>query len=81
MKTGKLLLLSLVATALLGCNQKNVVPESALVCEEPRPEMCTRDYRPVCGTLSSNKHKTYSNGCTACSDSNVVWAIEGECTN
>ena len=81
MKASKLILLSLVATSLLGCKQENVLPDSALVCEEPRPEMCTMDYRPACGTQSSDQKKTYSNACTACSDPNVQWVIEGECTD
>jgi hypothetical protein len=25
---------------------------AATVCEEPRPQVCTMDYRPVCGTLA-----------------------------
>jgi hypothetical protein len=57
MKASKLILLSLVATSLLGCKQENVLPDSALVCEEPRPEMCTMDYRPACGTQSSDQKK------------------------
>jgi len=49
------------------------------VCEEPRPQVCTMDYRPVCGTLSDASVKTYSNGCSACGDANVVSWVEGEC--
>ena len=49
------------------------------LCEEPRPQICTMDYRPVCGTLSDANVKTYANGCGACSDANVVSWVEGEC--
>ena len=48
-------------------------------CEEPRPEVCTMDYRPVCGNLADGSVKTYSNGCGACSDANVSSWVEGEC--
>jgi hypothetical protein len=49
------------------------------LCEEPRPQICTMDYRPVCGTLSDGSVKTYANGCGACGDANVVSWVEGEC--
>jgi len=41
------------------------------VCEEPRPQVCTMDYRPVCASLIDGGQKTYSNGCSACADNSV----------
>jgi hypothetical protein len=64
---------------LTGCMQAEVIPESAIVCKEPRPQMCTMDYRPACGYQSSTESKTYSNACSACSQAGVKWVIEGEC--
>ena len=49
------------------------------ICTDPRPQVCTMDYRPVCGERNGVSYKTYSNGCTACSDQTVVGYIEGEC--
>ena len=49
------------------------------VCTDPRPQMCTMDYRPVCGTKSDGSQATYSNGCGACSDPEVVEYRDGEC--
>jgi len=49
------------------------------ICTDPRPQVCTMDYRPVCGERKDGSRKTYSNGCTACSDHEVIGYIEGEC--
>jgi hypothetical protein len=46
----------------------------AVVCKTPRPEICTREYRPVCGLKKNEaeaKTATYANSCVACSDINV----------
>ena len=73
-----LLCLVLVGCAAPAANQPNPGP-NATFCEDPRPEICTMDYRPVCGQLADGSTKTYSNGCGACSDPNVNSWIEGEC--
>ena len=52
----------------------------AVVCTpDTRQPMCTREYRPVCGTLEDNSSKTYGNKCTACSDAKVVRYVDGKC--
>ncbi len=53
--------------------------DALIPCEEPRPEICTMDYSPVCGSLESGGRKTYSNGCSACSDHAVVGYTDGPC--
>jgi hypothetical protein len=61
-----------------------------VACDDPRPEMCTREYRPVCGARDtgvrcvttpcpSTEWKTYGNACTACSDPKVEGHRPGEC--
>ena len=49
------------------------------ICSEPRPQMCTMDYRPVCAQMMDGSSKTYSNGCTSCSDPNVSGYRDGAC--
>jgi hypothetical protein len=53
--------------------------EALTVCLEPRPQICTMDYRPVCAKLEDGTFKTYSNGCTACAETVVIGHREGAC--
>jgi hypothetical protein len=50
-----------------------------VACTEPRPEVCTQDYQPVCAVLRDGSFRTYSNGCSACSDPEVTGHREGAC--
>ncbi len=60
-----------------------LAPESLPVaggpCADPRPQMCTRDYRPACGLHRDGSRKTYGNACTACSNPQVVTQSAGAC--
>ncbi len=59
-------------------------------CPEQRPQICTREYMPVCATRDtgvrcvttpcpSSEQKTYSNGCEACADKKVLGHIANAC--
>lgn len=48
-------------------------------CEEPRPQICTREYDPVCATLKDGGTKTYATGCTSCADTVVIGYSKGGC--
>ena len=50
-----------------------------ILCEEPRPQICTREYDPVCATLKDGSTKTGSTGCTSCSDPEVMGYKKGAC--
>ena len=60
-----------------------LAPESLPVaggpCADPRPQMCTRDYRPACGLRRDGTRQTYGNACSACSDPDVVTQAAGAC--
>ena len=72
-------LLPLLGVA-LACNGSAPVGEepALTLCTDPRPQMCTMDYVPVCGSRGS-EWKTYSNGCSACSDAQVSGFRAGPC--
>ena len=62
-------------------NEINIEPGALdlILCEEPRPQICTREYNPVCGTLQDGSTKTGSTGCTSCSDPEVIGYMMGAC--
>jgi hypothetical protein len=74
----------LAATITLGCSGGNApqgAPDDPTLtrCVDPRPEVCTHEYRPVCGESKDGSTKTYGNACTACSHEGVVGHRPGEC--
>jgi hypothetical protein len=50
-----------------------------VICSEPRPQICTQEYRVVCAQMQDGSFKEYSNGCTSCADSGVVGYRDGNC--
>jgi hypothetical protein len=49
------------------------------MCSEPRPEVCTMEHDPVCGYKLDGTSKTYSNGCSACTEKEIIGYNNGEC--
>lgn len=60
------------------------------VCKDPRPQICSREYNPVCAIKNtgivcmttpcpSTEVKTYATGCTACADAKVIKYQQGPC--
>lgn len=64
--------LALISCALMACN---ATPDKTMVeneCSDPRPQVCTMIYQPVCGLDNTGGYKTYSSGCNACANHEVV---------
>lgn len=68
------LFLSLVSA----CSNLQQSPSANNLCPEPRPEMCTHIYAPVCA-LHPDGFKTAPSNCSACSDKNVSGYNNGAC--
>lgn len=84
----------LSVTLVYACSSADTIqttPEKKLTrCENPRPEICTQDYNPVCATKDndvrclttpcpSDEKSSYSNGCSACADPKVFYHEAGAC--
>jgi hypothetical protein len=66
-------------------------PEGWVECTEPRPEVCTQEFRPVCALRDTGvrcvtkpcegatERVTKPNGCDACSDPAVIGHRPGAC--
>ena len=54
-------------------------PDGMVLCTDPRPEICTQQYDPVCGSHRDGARKTYPNQCAACSNAEVAGASPGAC--
>lgn len=48
-------------------------------CEDPRPQVCTLEYAPVCALRGEGEWREYSNGCGACADPEVSGYRDGPC--
>lgn len=76
------ILATLVALLLTACGS-NTAPQADMLpgttCSEPRPQVCTMEYNPVCATLSAGGTKQYASGCNACADDAVSNYIAETC--
>jgi len=81
----RLALALLLAVAAPACTQQTPPaqpppPPGQAACAAPRPQVCTREYRPVCGTRRDGSRQTYGNACSACADAKVASHIPGPCS-
>jgi hypothetical protein len=76
-------LILLTAFSIVGCSDDSGAASAGgntlTKCEEPRPEICTSIYDPVCGTLTDDTQRTFASACTACSVEEVDSYVQGAC--
>ena len=81
----KKILMVIVAAGLSGClassptTTPNVHAAAHVGCSNPRPMVCTMEYRPVCASLLAGGEKTYASGCNACADIAVSGYLSQAC--
>jgi len=71
----------LLVGSMSGCASGAAGPQPSVdvVCTEPRPTVCTRDYRPMCAVHGDGSESTAANGCEACADPSVLGYRNGAC--
>ena len=85
-----LILLCVLVSACLAQENQAKSGKKQTLCTEPRPQMCTMEYNPVCAVRDtgircvttpcpSSERKTYSNACSACGDKKVTGFQPGAC--
>ncbi len=80
-KVVALAFMSILLSSCAGYGERHTRPlaQDLIACDEPRPQICTREYNPVCATYKDGSKKTGATGCTACSDPEVVSYTMGVC--
>ncbi|MEM9759311.1 MAG: hypothetical protein AAF933_08770 [Pseudomonadota bacterium] len=60
-------------------------PEGAIAdggpttCSEPRPQVCTTIYAPVCAEHDGGRRETHASACNACADDTTLAYVDGLC--
>ena len=49
-----------------------VEAEPVEACTEPRPQVCTLEYAPVCARLNDGERQEFPNACAACARPEVT---------
>jgi hypothetical protein len=68
--------------SLSACNGAAIPDTSSsegVACVDPRPQVCTMEYNPVCAVLGDGSTKQYSSPCNACADDAAKSYLPGAC--
>ncbi len=66
-------------TLLISACASKPEPIERTLCEDPRPQVCTMEYNPVCALRISGQWATYSSPCNACADDKVFSFLPAAC--
>lgn len=63
-----------------GCATDPAPMETQLTeCVEPRPQICTMIWAPVCAVHGDGHRETHASDCNACADASVLAHAPGAC--
>ena len=71
--------LGVLLSACTGTVTPDTSSSEGVTCVDPRPQVCTMEYNPVCVVLSDGSSKLYSSPCNACADDAVKNYLPGAC--
>ena len=75
----RVILVTTLALVLAACGNAPVPELTGTQCADPRPQVCTMEYNPVCVTLVAGGSKQYASPCNACADDAVSAYLPGSC--
>lgn len=80
----KALTLAAVSAGAVACSATTPsAPEAdiptANTCQEPRPQVCTTIYAPVCARHADGHEETHASACNACADDTTTAYRNGAC--
>lgn len=71
----------LAACASVDQSDQTQLPADLIACKDPRPQICTMIYDPVCAYDQQGQSTTASSDCQACSNDMHVGFIKGACAD
>jgi hypothetical protein len=78
----RMLIIVALGSLLSACNGTTTPHSSSgegVQCVDPRPQVCTMEYNPVCAVVSDGSSKQYSSPCNACADDAAKSYLPGAC--
>jgi len=78
----KIIVISFASLIMFSCahTQDNKFSDKKLTqCVSPKAEVCTKEYKPVCGFETDGNYRTFSNACMACSVAEINAYDDGVC--
>jgi len=79
------LISALILLTITACDlTEQISPDNITLCTDPRAEVCTQNYLPVCGTEDPtipSGWTTFSNACTACAVTTISAYKQEACEN
>jgi len=77
----KIIVVSFASLSLYSCahTHDSLDDKKLTQCVKPKSQVCTKEYKPVCGFEADGNYRTFSNACTACATAEITSYDDGAC--